>query len=133
MSDCGWQCTAASGAAWLGLARLGARNAGRKNLAPEEQAIYRAGLVRPKVVRTTVATLVLLPKIGVQVRRARDFGDVPITISRHSADCVVPLLNICEAGSRLATALQLSINDQAFCVHQRKAIALRKLCRAFTH
>jgi pimeloyl-ACP methyl ester carboxylesterase len=80
IDGCGWKCTVATGAAWTGLARLGALSAGRKNLTPEERAVYRAGIVRAKVVRTTIATLEFLPKIGIQTRAARAFGDVPVTI-----------------------------------------------------
>jgi hypothetical protein len=80
MNSCGWKCGVASGAAWLGLPRIAARAAGRRYLNDEERVVYRAGIVTPKVVRTTIATLAFLPKSGLQTREARSFGSVAITI-----------------------------------------------------
>jgi pimeloyl-ACP methyl ester carboxylesterase len=80
ISGCGWKCGLASGAAWLGVPRLAARNAGKKNFTPEEAEVYRAWLVRPAAVSRTIATLEYLPMSGVQTRAARSFGTTPVTI-----------------------------------------------------
>src|SRR6185436_10035055 len=76
INSCGWKCPVASGVAWLGVPRLAAGKAGRKTLNPEEARVYRAGIVRPKNVKTVLGTLEFLPKSAIQTRDARAFGAV---------------------------------------------------------
>jgi pimeloyl-ACP methyl ester carboxylesterase len=80
INSCGWTCAAASGATRLGVTRVAARKAGKKNLTPEEARVYRLGLHRPRTNRTLLGTLHYLPKSAIQTRAARSFGSVPVTI-----------------------------------------------------
>jgi pimeloyl-ACP methyl ester carboxylesterase len=80
IDGCGWQCGLASTAAYLGLVRLAARKAGTRLMDEETNAIYRAGLARPRTVTAILGSLKALPKTAYQVAAAERFGDVPLTV-----------------------------------------------------
>ena len=80
MTTCGAKCGVAAAAAAIGLTRVASHWAGTKWLTQEENAIYKAGISRPRTTRAIIGSLVFLPKSAVQVRRATDFGDLPVTV-----------------------------------------------------
>ena len=86
INSCGWKCPAASAMARLGITRLTARSAGKKSLTKEEAKLYRLGLAKSSTVKTVLGVLAYLPKSALQIRAARDFGRVPVTImySEHT-------------------------------------------------
>jgi pimeloyl-ACP methyl ester carboxylesterase len=77
---CGWKCSAAWVAGFVGLSRIGAHWAGTKWLTDDENAIYKAALARPRTVEAIVNTVILIPRTAVQTKAARSFGSVPISI-----------------------------------------------------
>ncbi|HVT39776.1 MAG TPA: alpha/beta hydrolase [Gemmatimonadaceae bacterium] len=78
--SCGWKCDAIAGAAHLGLMRLAAQAAGSKYMTAGEKAEYRAGLARAEVARTSLGSLVFVPKTAVQTKAAARFGDLNVTV-----------------------------------------------------